>query len=77
MSESDILTDAEQCLIRHLGESRDDILYQRLIGRQKLGRARERERRVREVGETQEDKEDDRIVEECVRVMEPLSVGEA
>ena len=76
MSESDILTDAEQCLIRRLGESRDDILYQRLIGRQKLGRARERERRVSEVGETQEDEEDDRIVKECVRVMEPLSVGE-
>eukprot|EP01046_Picozoa_sp_COSAG06_P002363 COSAG06_NODE_83_length_25105_cov_69.740913_6_plen_191_part_00 len=78
MSESDILTDAEQCLIRRLGESRDDIfkdiLYQRLIGRQKIGRARERELRVREVGETQEDEEDDCIVKECVRAMQPLQL---
>jgi len=70
---ADILTDAEQCLIQHR-KSRDDILYQRLIGRQKLGRARERELRVREVGETQEDEEDDCIVQECVRAMQPLQL---
>jgi hypothetical protein len=36
-------------------------LYERLRTRQRLGRARERELRVRQVGQSQADEEEDRI----------------
>ena len=66
---SDHLSTTEKALMHDNEFRKCEALHKRLQTRQKLGRARERELSVRQVGETQADEEEGRIFTECVRIL--------
>jgi hypothetical protein len=72
--ESDKLSIIEEALLCDDEVRKHEDLYKRLRVRKDIGRAREHELRVRQVGKTQVEDEDCVIFDECVRVATPSSM---